>query len=311
MKSMPLELTNFTSDGLYCEYTASVNPVLPPVPAVVYPSELHSQGQTRIIPFNLSDRLSCDGPATGPTVSAGYLRIQSGDNLKTDMRGTSQLLYVIRGKGSTKASGGTLEWKEGDVIVLPFSDELVHTANADSALYFFDDSPLLHYLGVQPTQGTIKPTLYPSEVIRKELKRVGDEAGAHNRNRNAIILGNKEISMTISVSRTLWSAFVTVLPGAVQRPHRHNSIAVDIVVDATPGCYTLLGKEIDGDGDIINPTRIDWRSGTAFVTPPGVWHGHYNEGTGTCTVMAAQDAGLYEYMRTLDIRFSKGLFGQE
>jgi gentisate 1,2-dioxygenase len=42
-----------------------------------------------------------------------------------------------------------------------------------------------------------------------------------------------------------------------------------------------------------------------------LWHGHYNEGGGTCTVMAAQDAGLYEYMRTLDIRFSRGLFGKQ
>jgi gentisate 1,2-dioxygenase len=270
------------------------------------------EGPTRIIPFDLSSEISCDGPATGPTVNAGYLRIKPGEKLETKSYGTSQLLYVIRGQGHIKTSAGAIKWKKGDVIVLPFFDEpLIHFADSDSAMYFIDDSPLLAYLGVKPYQRTVEPTLYPAECISNELFRVDKLPGARHRNRNAIILGSKEIVNTFSASRTLWSAFVTVRPGAVQRPHRHNSIAVDIVVDAKPGCYTLLGKEIDNKGDIINPTRIDWQPDTAFVTPPGLWHGHYNEGGGTCTVMAAQDAGLYEYMRTLDIRFSRGLFGKQ
>ena len=63
----------------------------------------------------------------------------------------------------------------------------------------------------------------------------------------------------------------------MQRPHRHNSVALDLAVAAKPGVYTLMGKEIDDKGDIIDPIRCDWDSGGVFITPPGWWHSHHNE----------------------------------
>jgi gentisate 1,2-dioxygenase len=101
-----------------------------------------------------------------------------------------------------------------------------------------------------------------------------------------------------------WAAIVLMNPGEVQRPHRHNSIAVDIVISAEPGSYTLLGKAVDDEGNIINPHRVDWESQAAFVTPPHLWHGHYNESGKPAMVMAVQDAGFYEHMRTLNIQFT-------
>jgi hypothetical protein len=29
-------------------------------------------------------------------------------------------------------------------------------------------------------------------------------------------------------------------PDQEQRPHRHQSVALDLILDAQPGCYTLL-----------------------------------------------------------------------
>ena len=66
-------------------------------------------------------------------------------------------------------------------------------------------------------------------------------------------------------------------PDQEQRPHRHQSVALDLILDAKPGCYTLLGTRLDERGDIVNPTRVDWEAGGAFVTPPGLWHAHFNE----------------------------------
>lgn len=106
------------------------------------------------------------------------------------------------------------------------------------------------------------------------------------------------------MTHTLWSAVVFVAPGEVQKPHRHNSVAVDIVIASGSGCYTLLGDRVDENGDIINPQRVDWEAGAAFVTPPALWHGHFNEFSQPAIVMAAQEAGFYEHMRTLDIQFS-------
>jgi gentisate 1,2-dioxygenase len=92
--------------------------------------------------------------------------------------------------------------------------------------------------------------------------------------------------------------------GAVQKPHRHQSVAMDLITDCEPGCYTLLGTELDEDGDIVDPVRADWRPNSAFVTPPGLWHAHYNESGAPAHVIPVQDAGLHTYLRTLDIRFS-------
>ena len=35
---------------------------------------------------------------------------------------------------------------------------------------------------------------------------------------------------------------------------------------------------MDSNGVILNPVRAEWESGGVFVTPPGWWHSHHNEG---------------------------------
>ena len=77
----------------------------------------------------------------------------------------------------------------------------------------------------------------------------------------------------------LWSLLNSIPARNVQRPHRHNSVALDLAVAAKPGVYTLMGKEIDDKGDIIDPIRCDWIPGGVFITPPGWWHSHHNEAT--------------------------------
>jgi gentisate 1,2-dioxygenase len=98
-----------------------------------------------------------------------------------------------------------------------------------------------------------------------------------------------------------------VPPGAMQPPHRHQSVALDLILDCDPGCYTLVGTELAADGTIRNPQRIDWEAGGAFITPPGHWHAHGNESGRTARLLPIQDAGLHTYLRSLDIRFSGGL----
>jgi gentisate 1,2-dioxygenase len=296
--------TSWTDNALFYEYVSSVNPHLPDVPCLLYPSHLHQQGATRIIPFDLSEQLGCESPATSPNVSASYLRICSSESLSTEVNATAQLFYVIRGAGASETEYGRLSWSEGDVFTLPAVSSVTHRATADSALYWVNDAPLLTYLGVQPTRPKFKPALYTRDQIRAELEKIDHQPGARQRNRDAVISGNSEIKQVKSMTHTLWSAVVFVAPGEVQKPHRHNSVAVDIVITSQPGCYTQLGDRIDDNGDIINPQRVDWEAGAAFVTPPALWHAHFNESSQPAIVMAAQEAGFYENMRTLDIQFS-------
>jgi len=288
------------------EYTSAVNPTLAPVPILSYPRKLHMEGPTRIIPFDLSESLAITGPACAPNLFASYIRIRATEQIEARANASAHLYYVIRGKGKTDTSYGAISWSEGDVFTLPACEDVSHTAIADTALYWVNDSPLLNYLGVEPVKKRFTPTYYSKESIVDGIKEVDKQADAKRRNRNAVILGNERIEGPISATHTLWGAVVFVDIGQIQRPHRHNSTAVDIVVAAAPGAYSLLGKQVDLEGNIVNAKRVDWEAGTAFITPPGLWHGHYNESGQPAIVMAVQDAGFHEYMRTLDITFSKG-----
>ena len=138
----------------------------------------------------------------------------------------------------------------------------------------------------------------------EELRKIKMEGENVNRNRISVILANKAIDQTLSITHTLWTMLGVLPKGAVQLPHRHQSVALDLILDCQPGCYTLVGTAINSSGGIINPTRVDWKSNSAFITPPGYWHAHFNESNCDANFIPIQDAGLQNYLRTLDIKFT-------
>ena len=167
-----------------------------------------------------------------------------------------------------------------------------------------DDSPLLAYLGVVPASARFAPTRYDGATARARLAAVAAAPEAAGRSRVAVLLGNARNDQTLTATHTLW-AMLGILPrGQEQRPHRHQSVALDLIVDCEPGCYTLVGAAIDGGGAIVDAERVDWEPGGAFVTPPGLWHSHHNESGAPPHLFPVQDAGLHTYLRTLDIRFA-------
>jgi hypothetical protein len=66
-----------------------------------------------------------------------------------------------------------------------------------------------------------------------------------------------------------------------------------------------LGTPWAATGAIVDPIRVDWEPGAAFVTPPGLWHSHHNESGRPARILPIQDAGLHTYLRSLDIRFTR------
>ena len=273
------------------------------IPFANFGSELHESGSTRLIPLDISAELGCVGPATSPALCANFVRILAGDMLSTNFNATSQLFYVIYGSGLTDFDGISIPWKTGDFVALPMGKETRHFADTDSVFYLVHDEPLLCYLGAKASIQHFKPTLYTSEDSLRELDKVKKEAEAVNRSRISILLANKAMDQTLTVTHTLW-AMLGVLPiNAVQLPHRHQSVALDLILDCAPGCYTLVGTKISANGEIINATRVDWKPYSAFITPPGYWHAHYNESVKEAHLIPLQDAGLQTYLRTLDIKF--------
>lgn len=303
----PIELKSLVENGRYYEYTKAADPIgsgaISKIPYAEFGSELHETGGTRIIPLDISEELGCEGPATSPALCANFVRILANEELSTDFNATSQLFYVMYGSGLTEFDGIGIPWETGDFVALPMGKETRHFADTDSAFYLVHDEPLLRYLGVKANIKRFKPTLYTSGDSLRELDKVKKVAEAVNRSRISVLLANKAMDQTLTVTHTLW-AMLGVLPmNAVQLPHRHQSVALDLILDCAPGCYTLVGSRISQKGEILNPTRVDWKPYSAFITPPGYWHAHYNESPKEAHLIPLQDAGLQTYLRTLDIKF--------
>jgi gentisate 1,2-dioxygenase len=301
-------LERFIENCRYGEYTKAVDPIhagkIPKIPFKEFDKSLFENGESRIIPLDASLELECEGPATSPVLCANYIRILSGDKISAHFNATSQVAYIIRGKGITRWKDDFIPWEANDFVVLPAGQEAVYEAHAESIIFLVHDEPLLRYLGAKANLPRFKPTLYTSKNTLQALDEVRKEAETVNRNRISVVLINEKTDQTQSITHTSW-AMLGVLPkGAIQLPHRHQSVAIDLILDCEPGCFTLVGDKISPEGKIINPKRIDWKPYGVFITPPGLWHAHFNESSSDANLIPMQDAGLHSYLRTLDIKFS-------
>jgi gentisate 1,2-dioxygenase len=303
-------------DAQWFEYSTAANPVRPglspQVPFQAFLPELYAAGPSRLVALDLSDRLFCEGPATSPGLCANFARILPGETLAPEIAegaATSLVFYVIRGGGRTSVGSGLpmkdIAWKEGDIVALPGGSAYVHEAGPDgAAFYLVHDAPLLRHLGVSAAARRFEPTLYPAERTRAVLAEVAASPSAAVRNRVSVLLGNQRLPRLRTITHVIWAMYGILPARSTQKPHRHQSVALDYIVACEPGCYTLIGRELDADGRIKNPVRQDWTAGMAFVTPPGFWHAHFNEGDTQAFLLPIQDAGLQTYLRSLDIRFS-------
>ena len=306
--STTIEHDELTQDALFYEYSRAADPIgsgaIPSVPHAEFSATLHEQGPTRVIPLDLSRQLGCPGPATSPSLCANFLHIRPGESIRVQPNASSQLYFVIRGRGQTQFGDTQFPWGTGDFVTLPAGNAAVHQAENDAALYWVHDEPMVRYLGARAESPTFRPTLYRAEEARAELAKAEADPEAQRRSRISVLLANRACDQTLTVTPTLW-AMLGVLPvGDVQAPHRHQSVALDLIIDCKPGCYTLIGKDLDYHGRIIDPERVDWKPASAFVTPPSLWHTHFNESGTAAYLLPIQDAGLQTYLRTLDIRFS-------
>ncbi|NDG74649.1 MAG: cupin [Synechococcaceae bacterium WB8_1B_136] len=302
------------SKALLFDYRQAANPVraglTEPIPYRCWGPELHSSGPSAILPLDLSSELGVSGPATSPGLAAHFIRIAAGEGVKAAAEASSALFYVLSGAGSCQqaAEASTpavdLHWQAGDLFVLPSGGAPLLHAEADSVLYWVHDAPLLRYLGVAPRTPRFEATHYPAAWLRQELQDLAADPSSARSNRLSLLLANRDLPATRTVTHVLWAMFGLVPAGAIQPPHRHQSVALDLIIDCQPGCYTLAGTELNADGTIRNPQRIDWQAGGAFITPPGHWHAHVNESDHTAWLLPVQDAGLQTYLRSLDIRFA-------
>ena len=302
---------DWADDARYFEYSKAANPIgsghAPMVPIVRFGPEIYMDQPTGVVPLDLSKELGITtGAATSPALSANFLRIRAGEQIDTSPNATSQLYYVLYGRGFAAVNGQLVKWEKGDFLTLPAGAHPVFYADDETAMYWVHDEPLLRYLGADATQPRFRPTKFRRVDAVAKLEDIAARPGANDKSRVSVLLANADQEQTLTITHVLWAMFGVLPAGQEQRPHRHQSVALDLILDAPPsGCYTLLGTHLDERGEIVDPIRVDWQAGGAFTTPPGMWHAHFNETDTPAHLIPIQDAGLQTYLRSLDIKFTQ------
>ena len=275
------------------------NIILPPVPDAVFAD----QPRRALLPETPTDLIHCDAsavmggksPATSPLLLASYARIRAGESLPTDHLASAVVYYVIRGNGSTKTSGESVQWNAGDVFLLP-GGAAVHTANVDAVLWVVSNQPHLTFENVRlpdATEASTSPVHYPAADIERQMDLIY-EVGSNDAIAGlALVFSSEQHQDCRNVVPIFTLALNSLPPGGAQRAHKHNAVAVSLVVQGA-GCYSM----IDGK-------RKDWSEWATTVTPPGSIHSHHNDGDQQARFLIVQDGGLYYHARAMGFEFAE------
>ena len=287
------------SRALYFNTGNAFNLQLPRVPDESFTAEparaLHRDAPSGLIACDRSKELGCGFPATTPLVLARYARIRAGESLETNFAASGVIAYVIAGSGSTLCGTERIEWNPGDTLVLPGGVPHTHRASAsDAVLWIVTNEPQLAFENLRPPQPGAAPTdpvHFTADEVQRQIEllyqvgRSADIAGS------ALIFSSERQEAIRNVLPTLTVAMNSLPPGKSQRPHRHNSVAVSLVIQGE-GCYSI----VDG-------RRKDWSQWATTVTPATSVHSHHNGGGKTAMFLIVQDGGIYYFTRALGFEF--------
>src|ERR1700730_16915653 len=253
---------DWADDARYFEYSRAANPIgsgfTPKVPIVRFSPEVYMDEPTGIVPLDLSKEFGVKtGAATSPGLLANFVRIHAGEQIDMAVNATSQLYYMLYGRGFAAVDGRLVKWEKGDFLTLPAGSHSVFYADAEAAMYWVHDEPLLRYLGAEATQPRFRATKFCRADAVAKLEEIAARPGANEKSRLSVLLANADQEQTLTITHVLWAMFGVLPPHQEQRPHRHQSVALDLILDAPPsGCYTLLATRLDERGDIVEPGRV-------------------------------------------------------
>jgi gentisate 1,2-dioxygenase len=292
------------------EYEKNVNPTMKNIP-IFKKNILDCDYGVTFIDF--SDLYNVDYDSTTPNLLASFIKIKNNDFIELHdknekmnsafINGSSHLFYVLQGKSEIVLDDEKMIVNSGDILITPFFNSMFIKNNTidELQIYYINDSPLINYLGSKPIKKIFKPVVYSKNFLLENLHNLSNP----NNNRKGILLSNKDTEKigVNTITPVLWALYNELPPNTIQRPHKHNSVALDLCIHCSDSdnIYTLLGDELDENGNIVNPTKINWSEGEMFITPPGLWHSHNNTGDTFAYILPIQDAGLLLYQRILGI----------
>lgn len=273
----------------------------PPVPDLAFTAEplraLDPATPTGLIACDASDLLECSFPATSPLVLARYGRIRAGETLLTSFESSGTIVYVIQGAGVTTCGTETIDWSTGDLFILPGGALANHVAGAaDAVLWIVTNEPQLAFERLRapaPGQAPTDVVHFRGEEIDRQIALL-DSVGRNGASPGtALIFSAEQQEATRNILPTLTVAMNSLPGGAVQRPHRHNSVAVSLVIQGDR-CFSI----VDGK-------RKDWAPWATTITPPVSVHSHHNGGNDLALFLIVQDGGIFYHTRAMGFEYAE------
>jgi gentisate 1,2-dioxygenase len=288
------------------EYEKNVNPILTEIPIKTKHINECDYGITSI---NFSQLYNVSYNCTSPNLLASFIKVEGNNSIELSddlILGTSNLFFVLQSSCNFIINNEIFSLESGEILVTPFTSsiEIINNGSDDLQIYYVNDSPLVNYLGCIPIKKTFKTVIYSKDFLLKNLNDLSNP----NNNRKGILLSNKDTEKLgiNTITPVLWALYNELPPNTIQKPHRHNSVALDLCISCTDSdnIYTLVGKELDENGNIIDPIKVNWKESEMFITPPGLWHSHNNTGNTFAYILPIQDAGILLYQRILGIELN-------
>ena len=292
--------TEAQARALYFNTGNAFNQKLAEVPDQSFVDEparaLNPASPTGLINCDRSQYLGTTYPATTPLVLVRYARIRAGESLRADFVASGVVVYVIAGSGTTACGIEEISWQPDDVFVLPGNVSHLYSASAnDAVLWIVTNEPQLAFEHLRgPTEGNAPTQLvhFPAQEIARQIDLLYEVGRGNDIAGSALIFSSTQQEASRSVLPTLMVAMNSLPPGGSQRSHRHNSIAVSLVIEGNQ-CHSM----VDG-------RRKDWSQWATTVTPPTAAHSHSNSGDKWAKFLIIQDGGIYNYTRALGFEFT-------
>lgn len=293
--------TKAEARGRFFNTGNAFNVQLPPVPDHIFTEEaalaLDPAAPTGLFPCDLSAVLNCSYPATTPLVLIRYARIRAGESLRTDFNASGVMAYVIAGAGSTTCGDERIEWSAGDIMVLPGGVAQEHSAGAaDAVLWIVTNEPQLAFESLRapaPGQAPTEMVHYRADEIARQIALLYEVGRNEKIAGSALIFSAERQEATRNILPTLTLAMNSLPGGAVQRPHRHNAVAVSLVIRGER-CFSIM------DG-----RRKDWAPWATTITPPVSVHSHHNGGNEQALFLIVQDGGIFYHTRAMGFEFAE------
>jgi len=293
------------------EYEKNVNPHLTNVP--FYEKDI-ADCDYGINVVDFSNVFNTSHKSTTPNLLASFIKLVRNDMIELnnsqhiiDFNATSHLFYIIKGNSSIHIDDNEMVVYSGDILITPCfnSVKIQNVGEEELQIYYINDSPLVNYLGNKAYKKIFETAVYRHAFLVQKLNELSNP----NNNRKGILLSNKDTDALgiNTITPVLWALYNELPPKTIQKPHKHNSVALDLCIKCSDieNIYTLIGDELDEKGNIVNPKKVYWKEGSMFITPPGLWHSHNNVGDTYAYILPIQDAGLLLYQRILGIVLQK------